>query len=137
MSFHFSDFATSRPTRQSYRFATAEKGKYRAGLIWREIKVLDISRHGLRIAGAARLRIGQHVELRLPVLGKVQAVVRWLVGNTAGCEFSPPIDRVLMDAYVLRTRTDRTRRAGSSVASERIGPMLAQALACLFGLRAR
>lgn len=136
MSYHFSDFATSHPTRQSYRFATAEKGKYRAGLIWREIKVLDISRHGLRIAGAVRLRIGQRLELRLPVLGKVQAVVRWLVGNTAGCEFSSSIDRVLMDAYVLRATSGKARNTGPAP-MEQIGTLLVQALVYVIGLRAR
>lgn len=78
-------------------------GGYRSGLIWRDIQVLDLSPEGIRFSGGVRLRIGQKLQLRLPVLGKVECIVRWLMANSAGCQFVTPVDPVLVDAYVLKS----------------------------------
>lgn len=110
MSYNFTDFIPSGTARTSYRFSAHVKARYRTRWLWRAIRVFDISREGIGFSRAVRLRVGQKIQIALPVIGKIDAEVRWLDGQTVGCAFKSPLDRVLLDAFVLYATTNDTTR---------------------------
>lgn len=107
MSYNFTDFIAAKTARTSYRFSTSTGGRYRTRWFWRDCHVLDISLEGIRLGGASRLREGQKLQIALPVIGRLDATVRWIEGDEAGCSFSSALDPVLLDAYVLSVSSNR------------------------------
>jgi hypothetical protein len=105
MSYIFTEFIAARTARTSYRFSTSAGGRYRTRWLWRNCQILDISLEGICITGASRLRKGQKLQIALPVIGELDATVRWSAGETTGCAFASVLDPVLLDAYVLKSIT--------------------------------
>ena len=57
-------------------------------------------RHGLRLAGMERLRVGETVWITLPGLPPRQAKVMWVDRFEAGCAFVEPLHEAVFDAIV-------------------------------------
>jgi hypothetical protein len=55
-------------------------------------KVIDVSRHGVRLATHCPLVRGSTIWLTLPRLGPVLVEVRWANDFSAGCEFEKPLN---------------------------------------------
>lgn len=110
MSYNFTDFITSGTTRSSYRFTTCASGRYRtrSRWWWRKTLIRDISLGGICLGGVTGLRVGQQLQIALPVIGKIGATVRWAEGDSAGCAFATKLDPVLLDAFVLKVITEQT-----------------------------
>lgn len=107
MSYIFTNFIAARMARTSYRFSTSTGGRYRTRWFWRDCHVLDISLEGIRLGGASRLREGQKLQIALPVIGRLDATVRWIEDGKAGCALASALDPVLLDAYVLSLSSSR------------------------------
>jgi hypothetical protein len=56
------------------------------------VEIMDISELGFQAETTVSLHAGQPVEVDLPGVGGVRAVVRWGVGPYLGVEFDRPID---------------------------------------------
>jgi hypothetical protein len=69
-------------------------------------KVIDVSRHGVRLAVHSALRRGSTIWLMLPDIGHVAADVRWSDDFSAGCEFQKPLDQALVDLMVAKGATN-------------------------------
>lgn len=54
-------------------------------------KVVDISVHGARLITYSGLNVGTTIRLRLPLIGEVEAVVKWADDFNAGCQFTKPL----------------------------------------------
>lgn len=51
--------------------------------------ITNISKRGCRIRSEGRLQTGETIEVAIPGLGRVAALVRWAFGGYAGAEFLP------------------------------------------------
>jgi hypothetical protein len=69
-------------------------------------KVIDVSRHGARLAIHSALKRGSTIWLILPELGQIAAHVRWSDDFSAGCEFEKPLDQALVDLLVEKGATN-------------------------------
>lgn len=58
-----------------------------------QLRVLNLSSHGLSARTHLALRAGDRLRLILPVVGVMGADVRWAKGRRFGCMFDMPIDR--------------------------------------------
>src|SRR3954447_18940786 len=56
-----------------------------------EAKVLNISKSGFMAQSEGRFEIGSRVWLMFPGRERVNAIVRWTVGDRIGAEFSAPV----------------------------------------------
>ena len=54
-------------------------------------KVIDVSRHGVRLAIFSALQRGSTIWLMLPEIGHVAVDVRWSDDFSAGCQFHDPL----------------------------------------------
>ena len=52
-----------------------------------EVHVCNLSAHGFMIDDAPPLQRGDRVMIRLPVVGRIEAYVIWLIDNRAGFQF--------------------------------------------------
>jgi len=57
-----------------------------------DLEIMDISELGFQAETTTALHAGQPVEVELPGIGRVRAVVRWGVGPYVGVEFERPVD---------------------------------------------
>jgi hypothetical protein len=55
------------------------------------VMVIDISREGCRMETDGSLKIGEHVQLKVPKYGTFPAQIRWALGNEAGAVFLEPV----------------------------------------------
>jgi hypothetical protein len=74
--------------------------QYRRSVVRLVAQILDLSQHGLRLAGMERLRIGESVWITLPGLPPRQAKVVWTDRFEAGCVFVEPLHSAVLDAIV-------------------------------------
>lgn len=74
--------------------------QYRRTIVRLAAQILDLSQHGLRLAGMERLRIGESVWITLPGLPPRQAKVVWTDRFEAGCVFSEPLHAAVFDAIL-------------------------------------
>lgn len=51
------------------------------------IHIVNVSAHGFMIDNNPSFQRGDRVELRLPVIGRIEALVIWTVENRAGFQF--------------------------------------------------
>ena len=65
--------------RQSERRPLMVRVQYRRTIVRLAAQILDLSRHGLRLAGMERLRIGECVWITLP--GAPSAATRWKIAQ--------------------------------------------------------
>lgn len=56
-----------------------------------EVTIRNVSRCGFMAECGEPLRIGSHVELEVPGIGKLPAQVRWQLGNRMGGMFLDPV----------------------------------------------
>lgn len=52
------------------------------------VQVVNISANGFMARTEAELPIGHPLTIRLPIVGEVQAEVRWTLGGRVGCQFA-------------------------------------------------
>jgi hypothetical protein len=69
-------------------------------------KVIDVSRHGVRLAIHSALKQGSTIWLTLPEIGQIAAHVRWSDDFSAGIEFQKPIDQAQLDLLVEQGATN-------------------------------
>ena len=74
--------------------------QYRRTIVRLAAQILDLSQHGLRLAGMERLRIGESVWITLPGLPPRQAKVVWTDRFEAGCVFVEPLHAAVFDAIL-------------------------------------
>ena len=86
--------------RQSERRLLIVRVQYRRTIVRLAAQILDLSRHGLRLAGMERLRAGECVWITLPGLPPRQAKVMWVDRFEAGCAFVEPLHEAVFDAIV-------------------------------------
>lgn len=55
------------------------------------ILIVNLSPQGLMIRSDAAVSVGEWMRITLPVLGEVQAAVRWALGGRIGCQLEKPI----------------------------------------------
>jgi PilZ domain len=89
-----------RQERQSERRALPVRVQYRRSIVRLAAQILDLSQHGLRLAGMERLRIGESVWITLPGLPPRHAKVVWTDRFEAGCVFAEPLHAAVFDAIV-------------------------------------
>lgn len=53
----------------------------------RNIHIVNVSAHGFMIDNNPGYERGERVELRLPIIGRIEALVIWTVENRAGFQF--------------------------------------------------
>lgn len=53
----------------------------------RTIHIVNVSAHGFMIDNNPGYERGERVELRLPIIGRIEALVIWTVENRAGFQF--------------------------------------------------
>lgn len=86
--------------RQSERHPLIVRVQYRRTIVRLAAQILDLSCHGLRLAGMERLRVGECVWITLPGLPPRQAKVVWVDRFEAGCAFAEPLHEAVFDAIV-------------------------------------
>lgn len=86
--------------RQSERRPLMVRVQYRRTIVRLAAQILDLSCHGLRLAGMERLRAGECVWITLPGLPPRQAKVVWVDRFEAGCAFIEPLHQAVFDAIV-------------------------------------
>lgn len=86
--------------RQSERRPLMVRVQYRRTIVRLAAQILDLSCHGLRLAGMERLRVGECVWITLPGLPPRQAKVVWVDRFEAGCAFIEPLHEAVFDAIV-------------------------------------
>ncbi|KPF88899.1 MAG: PilZ domain-containing protein [Sphingomonadales bacterium] len=86
--------------RQSERRPLMVRVQYRRTIVRLAAQILDLSCHGLRLAGMERLRVGECVWITLPGLPPRQAKVVWVDRFEAGCAFVEPLHQAVFDAIV-------------------------------------
>ena len=90
----------SKEERQSERRPMVVRVQYRRTVVRLAAQILDLSQHGLRLAGMERLRIGESVWITLPGLPPRQAKVVWTDRFEAGCVFSEPLHAAVFEAII-------------------------------------
>ena len=86
--------------RQSKRASMVVRVQYRRSVVRLAAQILDLSQHGLRLAGMERLRIGESVWITLPGLPPRQAKVVWTDRFEAGCVFVEPLHAAVFEAII-------------------------------------
>ncbi len=86
--------------RQSERRPLMVRVQYRRTIVRLAAQILDLSCHGLRLAGMERLREGEAVWITLPGLPPRQAKVVWVDRFEAGCAFVEPLHEAVLDAMI-------------------------------------
>jgi uncharacterized protein YjeT (DUF2065 family) len=86
--------------RQSVRRPLMVRVQYRRAVVRLAAQILDLSCHGLRLAGMERLRIGEFVWITLPACPRAEAKVVWVDRFEAGCAFVEPLHEAVFDAIV-------------------------------------
>ena len=66
------------------RMTLADRRQYPA-------KVVNISPSGLMLRSDAPVSAGEWIKILLPLIGDVDAAVRWALGGRIGCELDRPI----------------------------------------------
>ena len=56
------------------------------------IQVVNISPHGFMARAEAEPPVGTALSVRLPIIGEVEAEVRWSLGGRIGCQFARAIE---------------------------------------------
>ena len=79
--------ATRRRDRRTPVALDAEIGNLGRALC----KVVDISVHGARLITYSGLKVSTLIRLRLPLIGEIEAVVKWADDYNAGCQFTKPL----------------------------------------------
>ena len=70
-----------------------------------EIEIVDLSQRGIGFTAAARLRVGDRIEVLLPCVGAKCATVTWLHDQRYGCDFVVPLRfQDVERSFVRRTR---------------------------------
>jgi uncharacterized protein YjeT (DUF2065 family) len=90
----------SKEERQSERRPMVVRVQYRRTVVRLVAQILDLSQHGLRLAGMERLRIGESVWITLPGLPPRQAKVVWTDRFEAGCVFAEPLHAAVFEAII-------------------------------------
>jgi hypothetical protein len=65
-----------------------------------EAKLEDYTARGFRVSCRKRPLVGSRVQIVLPGCQAVDAVVRWALGNSAGCLFQIPVNATLIRRIV-------------------------------------
>ena len=60
---------------------------HRAGGTSAPVKLTNLTDQGCRIEAEHDLRIGEHLEIAIPDVGKLKAQVRWALQDSAGAKF--------------------------------------------------
>ena len=55
------------------------------------VLIVNLSPQGLMIRSDAPVSVGEWLRIPLPVVGEVQAAVRWALGGRIGCQLERPI----------------------------------------------
>lgn len=55
------------------------------------VLVVNMSPGGLMIRSDAAVSVGEWIRIQLPVVGDMQAAVRWALGGRIGCQLERPI----------------------------------------------
>jgi hypothetical protein len=63
-------------------------------------KVIDVSRHGVRLGVYSALARGSTIWLTLPKIGPVLVEVRWSDDFSAGCQFQKPLDEETLETLL-------------------------------------
>jgi hypothetical protein len=61
------------------------------------VEITNLSLEGARLRTPAPLTAGSHVWLKMPMLASRKALVVWANGLHAGCEFTEPLDAMIME----------------------------------------
>lgn len=76
------------------------KVQFRAGTRRADVKVLDISRLGARIAGVFLVHVDDRFFLKLPMIEAIELRVAWVTDFEFGCEFVRPLNELVFEAIV-------------------------------------
>ena len=63
----------------------------------------NLSVSGLLLEGTAHLQVGETLEIDLPNAGPTPALVKWMRGDFAGCEFVAPVSQAAISAALLKS----------------------------------
>lgn len=88
--------------RRSERRRITVRVQYRRKIVRLQAKVLDMSCHGLRLAGMERLKPGETVWITFPGLEPRWATVVWSQRFEAGCDFAVPLHPAVFEAVASR-----------------------------------
>ena len=67
-----------------------------------EVLIHNLSETGLLLETSADLHIGEALQVELPHAGTITAIVVWVRGTFAGCEFAAPVPKAAVSAALLR-----------------------------------
>jgi len=70
-------------------------------------KVIDVSRHGVRLGIHSALKRGSTIWLTLPKIGAVLVEVRWSNDFSAGCQFEKPLDLETLDLLLAENEPEQ------------------------------
>lgn len=91
-----------------------------------DVLILDVSTTGLLLKTAGNLTKGETIELGIPEMVGVRAVVKWASGQLFGCQFKDPISTAAVSAALLRapyappSSTDRPERPDMLLSTGRV-----------------
>ncbi len=74
--------------------------QFRSGSRRADVKVLDLSAFGARIAGVFLVREQDQFYLKLPMIESISAQVVWVSDFEFGCEFAHPLSEIMLDAII-------------------------------------
>lgn len=86
--------------RRADRQPFAAAVQFRSGSRRADVKVLDISAFGARIAGVYMVRCDDQFFLKLPLIEAIPARVIWVDEFDFGCEFVRPLNAAMFEAIV-------------------------------------
>jgi hypothetical protein len=74
--------------------------QFRAGTRRASVSVRDISQFGARVSGVFLVRQGDTFFLKLPSIEAIEARVVWVEEFEFGCEFTRPINDVVLESVL-------------------------------------
>ena len=80
----------------------------RGGLDRTLCRVVDVSRHGLKLLTYSPLKLGQIIWLTLPTLGPRAAKVIWADDYACGCQFAEPLEEMKVAELLAMTGEPRS-----------------------------
>ncbi|MFM5893736.1 MAG: PilZ domain-containing protein [Novosphingobium sp.] len=73
------------------RYAFSAEVQFRSGTRRAAVQVRDISSLGARVSGVFRVRVDDHIFLKLPIIEAIPARIAWADSFEFGCEFERPL----------------------------------------------
>jgi PilZ domain len=80
------------------RYAFSAEVQFRSGTRRAAVQVCDISTMGARVSGVFRVRVDDHIFLKLLMIEAIPARIAWANSFEFGCEFERPLSGPVLAA---------------------------------------